>query len=58
MDFDLTALRACFIPIMELERKFRFSGLIFNADSIVGDFRAVITNTLVLVLTRMVWSTS
>jgi hypothetical protein len=54
MDFDLTALRACFIPIMALERKYTSDGLSLVANKLVGDFRVVIMNTLVLALMRMV----
>jgi hypothetical protein len=54
MDFDLTALRACFIPIMELERKFVHSCFRSCANLSVGAFRVATMNTLALELTRMV----
>jgi hypothetical protein len=34
MDFGLTVLRACFIPIMELERKSAFPTKLYIIDSI------------------------
>jgi hypothetical protein len=57
MDFDLTALRACFIPIMELEREFETLDSKTSTDTKIEDFQVAIMNTLVLELMRMVLST-
>jgi hypothetical protein len=55
MDFDLTALQVCFIPIMELERKLRLpvAGTLLI---ILGGFPADTMSTLVRALMRMAWS--
>jgi hypothetical protein len=52
MDFDLTALRVCFIPIMVSERKLQMSSSVVWL-TFIGDFPADIMNILVLVLMRM-----
>jgi hypothetical protein len=51
-DFDLTALRVCFIPIMVSERKLQMSSSVVWL-TFIGDFPADIMNILVLVLMRM-----
>jgi hypothetical protein len=54
MDFDLTVLRACFIPIMELERELTAFPSLGAADFNLEDSREAIMSTLVLELMRMV----